>query len=142
MERVFEILRDNQLVVKREKCSLAKEEVRYLGHIICVRGVKTDPEKIEAMKSWPSLKNIKELRGFLGLIGYYRRFMARYGQIARPLTKLLKKGGFTRHSEENEAFERLKQAMVEALVLALSNFDQEFVVECDASKFGIGVVLM
>ena len=140
--RVFEILRDNQLVVKREKCSLAKEEVRYLGHIICVGEVKADPEKIEAMRSWLPPKNIKELRGFLGLTGYYRRFVAGYGQIARPLTELLKKGGFTWHSEANEAFERLKQVMVEAPVLALPDFDQEFVVECDTSKFGIGVVLM
>ena len=68
--------------------------------------------------------------------------MAGYRQITRPLTEQLKKGGFTWHSKANEAFERLKQAMVEASMLALPNFDQEFVVECDASKFNIGVVLM
>ena len=95
MEKVFEILEANQLVVKKEKCSLAQEGVRYLGHIICVRGVKADPEKIEAMKSWPQPKNVKELRVFLGLTGYYHRVIAVYGLKARPLTELLKKGGFS-----------------------------------------------
>ena len=91
LERVFGTLEANQLVVKKEKFSLAQEEVHYLGHIICVGGVKAGPEKIEAMRSWPQPKNVKELRGFLGLTGYYRRFIARYGVKARPLTELLKK---------------------------------------------------
>ena len=69
LEKVFGILKENQLVVKKEKCSLAKKEVHYLGHIICVGGVKADPKKIEAMSSWPKLKNVKELKGFLGLAG-------------------------------------------------------------------------
>ena len=142
MDKVFEILRENQLVVKREKCSLAKEEVRYLGHIICVGVVKADPEKIEAMKNWPSPKSSKELREFLGLTWYYQRFIAGYGQIARPVIELLKKGRFIWHSKANEAFEELEQAMVRASVLALPDFDQEFVVECDALKLGIGAVVM
>ena len=77
-------------------------------------GVKANPKKIEAMSSWPQSKNVNELRGFLGLTGYYRWFISGYGQIARPLTELLKKGGFKWQSESNEAFERLKQAMTKA----------------------------
>ena len=111
------------MVVKKEKCSLAKEKVRYLGHIIYVGAVKADPKKIEAMKTWPQPKNVKELQGFLGLTGYYRRFIAGYGQKARPLTELLKKGGFSWGPEVNEAFENLKHAMMGALVLALPNFE-------------------
>ena len=142
LESVFEILKENHLVVKKEKCSLAKEEVHCLGHIIFVGGVKADPEKIEAMRTWPQPKNVRELRGFLGLTGYYCRFVASYGQIARSLTELLKKGGFNWEQEVSEAFERLKQSITEAPVLALPDFEQEFVVECDESKHGVGVVLM
>ena len=79
MGAFVEGLWDIKRLVKKEKCSLAKEEVHYLGHIICVGGVKADPKKIEAMSSWPQPKNVKELKGFLGLTGYYRWFISGYG---------------------------------------------------------------
>ena len=138
LDRVFEILKDNHLVVKKKKW----EEVHYLSHIICVGGMKVDPEKIEAMQSWPQPKSVRELRGFLGLTGYYRLFITGYGQIPRPLTDLLKKVGFKWQQEVSEAFERLKQTMIKAPVLALLDFEQEFMVECDSSMYGVGVVLM
>ena len=94
MDRVFGILWDKQLVVRKEKCSLTKEEVCYLGHIICAGHVKAYPEKIDAMRTWAHPKNVREMRGFLGLTGYYRRFISRYGHIGRPLTDLLKKRSF------------------------------------------------
>ena len=129
--------------MKKEKCFLAKGEVHYLGHIICVGGgIKENPKKVEAMRNWPQPKSVRELKGFLGLIGYYRWFIANYGTIARPLIDLLKKGNFKWQQEASEAFEKLKQAMTKAPVLALPDFDQEFIVEYDASKFGIGVILM
>lgn len=83
----FELLRKKKLFLKRSKCDIAVEQLEYLGHIISKDGVATDPTKIEAMKNWPIPKNVKSLRGFLGLTGYYRKIIKGYGLIAKPLTE-------------------------------------------------------
>ena len=90
----FEVLRFNQLYIKESKCAFAQEQVEYLGHIISKTGVSMDPSKAVAMLNWPRPTSGKGLRGFLGLTGYYHRFVKKYGIISRPLTELLKKDGF------------------------------------------------
>uniref|UniRef100_A0A2N9H8H7 RNA-directed DNA polymerase n=1 Tax=Fagus sylvatica TaxID=28930 RepID=A0A2N9H8H7_FAGSY len=142
LQIVFDELLRHKLYVNRSKCLLGQQEVDYLGHIISPRGVAPDPSKINCMQSWPQPRNTTALRGFLGLTGYYRKFVQNYGIIAAPLTQLLKKDGFKWSDAATEAFQQLKSAMVQAPVLVLPNFAKTFVVEADASGGGLGAVLM
>ncbi|XP_071913952.1 uncharacterized protein [Coffea arabica] len=139
---VFETLLKHQLKVKKNKCSFAADKIEYLGHVISAEGVSADPQKLVSIQQWPTPVTIKELRGFLGLTGYYRRFIKGYGMIARPLTDLLKKNAFAWHDGATAAFDQLKLAMTSPPVLTLPDFSQEFVVETDASNSGIGAVLL
>jgi hypothetical protein len=91
---VLELREKQQLYVKRTKCSFGQQEVQYLGHVISPEGVGVDSEKVEAMKKWPKPETPKTMRGFLGLTGYYRRFIQDYGKIAAPLNRMLKKNNF------------------------------------------------
>jgi hypothetical protein len=138
----LEILKVNRLYVRKDKCSFGQQRVKYLGHIIDRSGVAVDPEKVQAMLVWLKPQNLKALRGFPGLTGYDRKFIQHYGSIARPLTQLLKKDAFGWNEEAEESFSRLKEAMTKAPVLALPEFPQQFIIECDVFGFGIGAVLM
>ncbi|GKA77245.1 putative mitochondrial protein [Tanacetum coccineum] len=114
LEVVLETMRQNRLYAKRGKCVFDTDKVEYLGHVISAMGVATDPNKVKAMINWLVPNNIKQLRGFLGLTDYYRRFIQGYANISKPLTQLLKKNAFLWTVESQEAFERLKQAMSSA----------------------------
>ncbi|XP_056698524.1 uncharacterized protein [Spinacia oleracea] len=139
---VFELMKANYMFAKLSKCVFATEKVEYLGHYIAADGIHIDPNKINAVQSWSVPSTIKELRGFLGLAGYYRKFVKGYAVISKPLTDQLKKGGFQWNDQAQAAFEKLKAALVTAPVLAIPNFDKQFVVETDASQKGIRAVLM
>ncbi|KAI3739961.1 hypothetical protein L2E82_30375 [Cichorium intybus] len=116
---------------------------RFLGHVINSKGVKVDPTKIEAMMEWEPPQSLTEIRSFLGLAGYYRRFVENFSSIAAPLTKLTKKGEkFEWADRQQAAFQKLKQALCEAPVLALPQDGEDYVVYSDASWVGLGCVLM
>ena len=134
--------RRNNYMQKRSKCFFGVQEVEYLGHIVSHEGVKVDPSKIKTIKEWKIPTSIKHMWGFLGLTGYYRKFVKNYGKKAAPLTTLLKKDAFSWTPKATKAFKHLKEAMFQAPVLATPNFTKNFIVECDASGNGIGVVLM
>ena len=139
---VFDLLRQHRLFVKRSKCSFGVDSVAYLGHIISASGVAMDPAKVHTIHDWPRPRSARAVRGFLGLAGYYRKFIHNYGAIAAPLTALLKKEGFAWNPDAETAFSTLKAAVTSALVLALPDFTKPFLVECDASTYGFGAVLL
>ena len=141
LQIVFDILSINQLFVKESKCQFGVTQVTYLGHIISEKGVSVDPEKIQAVVTWPKPTTARAVRGFLGLAGYYRKFISHFGGIAASLTKILTKDQFKWSSEAEEAFHKLKEVLTNLLTLRLPDFTQRFVIECDASGTGIGAVL-
>jgi hypothetical protein len=141
LRAILEVLRSHHLHVKQSKCSFATPSVAYLGHVISSDGVAMDNDKVEAVASWPQPRSARGLRGFLGLVGYYRRFINDFGAIAAPLTQLLKKDAFLWSEAAATAFAALKQALTEAPVLHLPDFSQDFMVDCNASGTGFGAVL-
>jgi len=141
--KVLSRLREYELYVKREKCEFAKAEIMFLGHLIGEGQVKMDPRKIQAIVEWTTPKSVPELRSFLGLANYYRRFIKGYSKKTTPLSDLLKKNRRWDWTVDcQQAFEKLKTAVVSAPVLGLPNFEKPFEVHTDASDRAIGGVLV
>lgn len=139
IRQVFTLLAADQWKVKFSKCQFARQSISYLGHIVSNHGVSTDPKKVQPVQRWPQPKDIKELRSFLGLAGYYRKFVQHFALLARPLTDLLKKGTlFVWTPAHSSAFEALKAALVSAPVLALPDFSKPFQLQTNASDSGVG----
>ncbi|KAJ0588019.1 putative nucleotidyltransferase, Ribonuclease H [Helianthus annuus] len=140
---VLELLQGNRLYSKFSKCEFWLEEVQFLGHIVNSQGIHVDPTKIEAVKSWVTPKNPSEVRSFLGLAGYYRRFIEGFSKIVVPLTALTHKDKpFVWGTEQEAAFQTLKHMLCNAPVLTLPDGNNDFIVYCDASNLGLGCVLM
>ena len=156
LKAVFQRIREAGLKLSPSKCCFMKKEVEYLGHVVSSTGIKTDPKKIDKVKSWPVPRTIKELRSFLGFCGYYRRFIKDYAEIARPLESLCTDNQSNIKKTKNkksvdisgrwsgiheEAFNSLKLSLTTAPVLAYPNEKDQFILDTDASNFGIGAVL-
>jgi hypothetical protein len=142
LREVLTLLRKHNFYLKLSKCIFAQQQLRYLSHIVSAEGVATDPSKTDDMLTWPTPTNTTELRGFLGLTGYYRKFVPHHGILSKPLTTLLKKKQFSWTTSAQEAFVTLKEAMTKTPVLALPDFSQPFELETDACDTGIGAVLL
>jgi hypothetical protein len=143
LEQVFKLLWKEKWTMMLSKCSFAQQEIAYLGYAISAAGVSTCPKKVIAVADWPQPQNVRELRGFLGLVGYCRKLVKFFGIMARPLTDLLKKHSIFCWNQEHEVgFQQLKLALIQAPVLALPKFSKTFCVETDVSEAGVGAVLM
>nr|GFC12519.1 putative reverse transcriptase domain-containing protein [Tanacetum cinerariifolium] len=136
-------LRQKKLYVKFLKCEFWLGQVAFLGHIVSADGITMDPAKVEAITKWPRPKIVTEIRSFLGLAGYYRRFVEVFSSLALPLTKLMRKGEkFVWDEEREKSFEELKKILVSALILTLPSDSGGFQIYSDALKKGLGCVLM
>jgi hypothetical protein len=143
VQQVLDILRQHSFLLKKSKCSFAQQQLEYLGYIISPDGIATDPNKVQAIADWKPPTDVKQLRGFLELSGYYRKFIRNYGLMSKPLTDLLKKGvPFLWTPQHQQCLDNLKAALVSAPVLALPDFTKGFTIETNASATGIGAVLM
>lgn len=157
LENVFRKLAEHDLKLKPSKCELFKTSVIYLGHIISEKGIQTDPEKLSAVRDWPTPTNIKELRQFLGFVGYYRRFIQNFANIVAPLNALLQGHGTVKKhrrkkkgnlpvkwqwtERQEEAFQAVKSKLLEPPVLGFANYKLPFILHTDASSVGLGAVL-
>ena len=139
----LQTLQEHQLYAKFSKCEFWLDSVQFLGHVISKDGITVDPAKIEAVSKWPVPTTVTDIRSFLGLAGYYRRFVEGFSSLAAPLTALTrkdKKFEWTEKCEQN--FRELKRRLTSAPILVIPSGEKEFTIYCDASKLGLGAVLM
>lgn len=139
---VLERFRESGLNLKPSKCHFGQKQVNYLGHVITSEGIQPDPAKIKAVHEYPVPKTVKDVRAFMGLTNYYRKFVKGFAQIASPLHELTKKGAKFIWTEACQtAFDTLKKALTEAPILAYPDFTLPFILATDASNDALGIVL-
>ncbi|GFX46284.1 retrovirus-related Pol polyprotein from transposon 297 [Trichonephila clavipes] len=142
LTQVFTLLRDAGLTLNKEKCHFARDKLKYLGLIISKEGIETDNKKIQAITEMKPPKNNREVSKFLGMTGWYQKFIPRYADICEPLYQLKKKGAkFNWSGEAQDSFDQIKRTLTEAPILQLPNFSEQFNLFTDASGVGIGAVL-
>lgn len=142
LSKIFATLEKHNLKIQLDKSEFLQREVAFLGHVVTSEGVKPNPDKIATIRNWPIPQNEKELRGFLGILGYYRKFIRDFAKIAKPLTNCLRKGETITHSKEFvAAFERCKQILSGSDILQYPDLSKPFLLTTDASNFAIGAVL-
>ncbi|MCO5568294.1 hypothetical protein L7F22_021993 [Adiantum nelumboides] len=140
---IFQALRDNKLYVNQKKSEFFLQEIQYLGHIISKNGIRMDPAKLEVIKDWPNPRNLHEVRSFIGMCAYYRRFIEKFSLIAGPLHDLTKKNvKYVWTEKRQQAFDTLKQKLISQPVLALPDLSKPFEVQCDACGDCLGAVLL
>ncbi|GJW39745.1 putative reverse transcriptase domain-containing protein [Tanacetum coccineum] len=142
LRKILELLKKEKLYAKFFKCDFWISIVQFIGHVINSQGIHVDPTKIEVDKNWASPTTPTEVRQFLGLAGYYQRFIKDFSKIAKSLTELTQKNKYLWGEDQESAFQLLKQKLCEAPILALLEGNDDFVVYCDASHQGLGAVLM
>ena len=143
LTKVFDELRCNKLYVNEKKSEFYLQEISYLGHIISKEGIKMDPEKLTVIKDWPQPKNLHELRSFIGMCAYCRRFIEKFSVIAGPLHNLTKKKvKFEWTPKEENAFQTLKFKLMTQPLLKLPDLSKAFEVHCDACGDSLGAVLL
>ena len=131
------------MYAKFSKCEFWLTEVRFLGHVVSASGVLVDPEKVEVVMSWERPESVFEIRSFLGLVGYNRRFIEDLSRLAAPMTRLIRKEvNFDWDDRCEEAFQKLKRRLTSAPILIVPNWGQGHTVYCDVSRVGLGCVLL
>jgi hypothetical protein len=140
---VLQKLRENQIYAKLNKCEFWLKEVSFIGHIISGGEISVDPSKIKDVLSWNTPQNVSDIRSFLGLAGYYRRFIEGFSKISKPMTELLAKCNTFEWTPRREtSFQELKKRLTTTPVLTMPNMEKPFSIYCDASGQGLGCVLM
>ena len=142
LEQVIAKINEHNLKISPSKCSFFQEKVNFLGHVVSGEGISTDPEKIAAVTRWPIPKSVHDVRSFLGICSYYRRFIKNFSEIARPLYKLTEKGEKFKWSQECQvAMTTLQRCLTSAPILCYPDTTKTFILDTDASGFGMGAVL-
>jgi hypothetical protein len=146
VEEALRLLREHKLYAKLSKCEFGRGQVEFLGRFVSAAGIKVDEKKIEAIKKWPRPRTVREVRSFVGLASYYRRFVKNFAAVAAPLTALMtpaveKSAHLPWEVEEEQAFCKLKRALCSTPILIAPDPDGDFVLNTDASQIGLGAVL-
>ena len=142
LEEVFKLLAAAGLKIKRSKCLFAREKVNYLGHVVSAKGVAPDKKKIKAIEKFPTPTNVDQVRSFVGLASYYRRFIRNFAEKAHALTNLTRKSvAWKWGPDEQSAFDSIRKCLMTKPILRYPDFAKEFIIHTDASGYGIGAVL-